>query len=92
MNRRTKLVVTFTAGVAMTGVIVVRRKSPRSAGRPTMWDKMSAHMEEMPEDFPPRIMFDNAEAARKNTERILEVLHWQNIDGETQRPLEGSHK
>jgi len=31
-------------------------------------------MEEMPEDFPPRVMFDNVEATRSNTERILEVL------------------
>lgn len=31
-------------------------------------------MEEMPEDFPPRVMYDNVEAARANTERILEIL------------------
>jgi hypothetical protein len=42
-----------------------------------MWDKMREGMEEMPEDFPPRVMFDNAEAARINTERILEKLEAQ---------------
>jgi hypothetical protein len=31
-------------------------------------------MEEMPEDFPPRIMFDNLEATKANTDRILTLL------------------
>jgi len=39
-----------------------------------MWDKMRQHMEEMPEDFPPRVMFDNVATVRENTERILKIL------------------
>ena len=31
-------------------------------------------MEEMPEDFPPRIMFDNIEATKANTDEILTLL------------------
>ena len=39
-----------------------------------MWDKMRQHMEDMPEDFPPRVMFDNVVDTKENTERILEIL------------------
>jgi hypothetical protein len=35
---------------------------------------MKNAMEEMPEDFPPRVMFDNVATARENTDRILEIL------------------
>ena len=31
-------------------------------------------MEEMPEDFPPRVMFDNVAATRANTDQILALL------------------
>lgn len=39
-----------------------------------MWEKMGHLMDEMPEDFPPRVMFDNLAVTRQNTERILEIL------------------
>ncbi len=39
-----------------------------------MWDKMRQFMDDMPEDFPPRIMFDSLAATRENTERILAIL------------------
>ena len=42
-----------------------------------MWEKMREHMEGMPEDFPPRMMFENVEATRANSERILELLEAQ---------------
>ena len=67
----------IVAGVAAAIVIigaVAAAKRQQPAAKLTMWDKMRQHMEEMPEDFPPRIMFDNAEAARVNTERILDLL------------------
>ena len=35
---------------------------------------MRKGMEEMPEDFPPRIMFDNIEATKANTDEILTLL------------------
>lgn len=66
-----------TAG-AVGGVVVAlaiaanKKKGPQS--RPEMWDKMREKMAEMPEDFPPRVMYDNVEATRVNTERILELL------------------
>jgi hypothetical protein len=50
------------------------------SGKATKWDKMRARMEQMPEDFPPRVMFDNVQAARDNTERILEILEADEAD------------
>ena len=65
-------------GLVMACVVAMARKHQRggegAAERPTMWDKMRQGMEEMPDDFPPRVMYDNVEAARANTERILEIL------------------
>lgn len=65
--------------IVMACLMAMGRKRQQQAGqaaeeRSTMWDKMRKGMEEMPEDFPPRVMYDNAEAARANTERILEIL------------------
>jgi hypothetical protein len=42
--------------------------------KPSIWEKMREGMEAMPEDFPPRVMFDNVAAIRENTEQILEAL------------------
>jgi hypothetical protein len=39
-------------------------------------------MEEMPEDFPPRVMYDNVETTRANTERILEILEANGDNGQ----------
>jgi hypothetical protein len=58
--------------VGVVGAVVMRGK--RDGPQPSMWDKMRQAMEEMPEDFPPRVMFDNVAATRENTERILEML------------------
>ena len=69
-----KWIIGATIGLGAAGVIAAARKGCGGADKTTMWDKMRAQMEEMPEDFPPRIMFDNVQAARENTERILAVL------------------
>ena len=71
MNK--KLVIGALAGCAIAAAIAVSKKK-QTEPKPTMWDKMRQHMEEMPEDFPPRIMFDNLEVTRANTEKILERL------------------
>jgi len=49
-----------------------------------MWEKMGQFMDEMPEDFPPRIMFDNLAATRRNTERILEILEGSEAPSEVE--------
>jgi len=76
-NKRTCMIV---AGIGLVVALLAamarkqQRDGDRGAERPTMWDKMRQGMEEMPEDFPPRIMYDNVETTRANTERILEIL------------------
>ena len=72
MNK--KMVAVAAAAIVLIGAVAAAKRHQPAAAKPTMWDKMRHHMEEMPEDFPPRIMFDNAEAARMNTERILDLL------------------
>jgi hypothetical protein len=64
------------AGAVGCGACVVLAARGRRGGkeRPKVWDKMRDFMDDMPEDFPPRIMFDNLAATRENTERILEIL------------------
>lgn len=71
MNK--KLVIGAAAGLAVGAAIAAGRKCA-SGPTPTMWEKMRERMEEMPEDFPPRIMFDNVQATRANTEEILTLL------------------
>ena len=65
-------------GIAVAGVVVAIRKGASmwgsETGRASMAQRMRQCMEHMPEDFPPRMMFDNAMKARENTERILEIL------------------
>lgn len=83
-DKRTCMIV---GGVGLVMALVAmgrkRQQGDRSAAeRPTKWDKMRKGMEEMPEDFPPRVMFDNVETARANTERILEILETEK-DGQT---------
>jgi len=68
------------AGLGAAACIVACAKSGKcqsdseSEPKPTLWDKMRKGMEEMPEDFPPRVMFDNIEATKANTEEILTLL------------------
>ena len=71
MNK--KILIGTIAGFAVvTGVMAAAKRD--SAPKPTMWDKMRKGMEEMPEDFPARIMFDNIQATKDDTERILALL------------------
>lgn len=71
MNK--KLIVGAAAGCAVVAAVAATKKC-ETGPKATVWDKMREGMEEMPEDFPPRVMYDNAEAARINTEQILERL------------------
>lgn len=66
------VVLMLVLGAACAAVMV--RKRQLAGPRPSMWDKMRQHMEEMPADFPPRVMFDNVATVRENTELILKIL------------------
>jgi hypothetical protein len=78
MNK--KVLIVAVAGLGAAACIAACAKSGKcrsdseSDPKPTVWDKMRKGMEEMPEDFPPRIMFDNIEAAKANTDEILALL------------------
>ncbi len=50
------------------------REARRAEKRREIFEKMQAHMESMPEDFPPVVMFNNVAAIREDTDRILELL------------------
>lgn len=68
-----KLAVLILIGVVVWAAVMAgKRKSAEE--RPSMWDKMRQAMEDMPEDFPPRVMFDNVADTKENTDRILEIL------------------
>ncbi len=65
----------FLAVVAIgCGACVALAIRSRQGDQPRPWEKMRRFMEDMPADFPPRIMFDNVAATRENTERILAIL------------------
>lgn len=67
-----KLMLLVVVAGAACAVMLMRRRS--EGAHPTMWQKMQEGMESMPEDFPPRVMFDNVAAVKENTEQILEAL------------------
>ena len=65
------------AGVAccaLAAAVAAARKGAQAGPKPEVWDRMRAKMEEMPEDFPPRVMYDSIEATRANTDEILGLL------------------
>ncbi len=66
-----RLLVTLGVAGAVVGMTLLARKC---TGGASMWERMAARMAEMPEDFPPRVMFDNVAATREQTTRILEIL------------------
>lgn len=76
MNR--KVMIGAVAGLGAAACIAACARSGTcrsdSEPKPTVWDKMRKGMEEMPDDFPPRIMFDNVEATKANTDEILTLL------------------
>ena len=84
----------------VVGVAVVARKCASMCSsttepsaeseKPTKWDKMRARMEQMPEDFPPRVMFDNVQVTRDNTERILEILDAEDVGASEEEALAGA--
>lgn len=75
MNK--KLLIGAAAGCAVAGCAAAAAKKNKGAPRQARWDKMRQHMEAMPEDFPPRVMFDNIEAIKTNTDETVRLLREQ---------------
>ena len=69
------LVAGGVAGAA--GVLAARKRGAKGAPKEAMAHRMRKRLESMPDDFPPRIMFDNLAAIRENTEKILRILEDQ---------------
>ena len=76
-----KLVIGAVVGAAVVAGLVSAAKS-QSEPKPSMWEKMRDAMDEMPEDFPPRVMFENIEAIKANTDEMLALLRQQGATGE----------
>ena len=78
--RRALLIIVPLAGAAAIGAIACRQGCRAQAGgeggeeRPDIWARMEAKMAQMPETFPPRVMFDNIAAIREQTTRILDLM------------------
>ena len=78
------IVIGLIAGAVLTVGLLVRmsqqsetpeeREARKAEKRRQMFEKMQAGMDAMPEDFPPVVMFNNVEATRENSEKILEIL------------------
>ncbi|MDJ0925799.1 MAG: hypothetical protein QNJ77_14690 [Acidimicrobiia bacterium] len=85
-------VVGVASGVALAVILLTKkaqssespheREARRAEKRAEMFEKMRAHMESMPEDFPPLVMFNNVAAIRENTDRIRELLEADRSDSE----------
>lgn len=77
--------------LAVGAVGLARLASRREAesSRPTIWDKLGAQMEEMPEDFPPRVMFDNVAKTEEATQRILNILEERDVEEEPELIVAG---
>ncbi len=71
-SKRKLWVLMLLGGLVVAAVMGGKRRSGEA--RPSMWVKMEEMMAEMPEDFPPRVMFDDVATTKENTERILEIL------------------
>jgi len=71
-----KVLIGVVVGFVAAGVLAAAKKGQQAhrGPSPAMWNKMRRRMEEMPADFPPRVMFDNVEATRANTEEILALM------------------
>ena len=83
-NKRTGMIL-VVVGLIVASIVAAARKNKEGgepSAQPTMWDKMRQGMEEMPEDFPPRVMYDNVATTRTNTERILEILEEKTTTGQ----------
>ena len=80
--KKALLIIVPIAGAVTVGVIANRKKIQE---QPDMWARMEQKMAQMPETFPPRMMFDNIAAIREQTTRILELLE-QDAGGSAASP------
>jgi hypothetical protein len=76
MRKALLIIVPLTGAIAIGALARCRGGSCGEKGeqRPDIWTRMEQKMAQMPETFPPRVMFDNIAAIREQNTRILELL------------------
>jgi hypothetical protein len=72
-------------GVAALGAVACARRAARGCGS-FDFEKM---IERMPENAPPKWMFRNITAIRKNSERIIELLEAERVPDRDGKPRAG---
>ncbi len=73
MNK--KIIIGAVAGAAAIAAISAARNKPaETAPKPSIWEKIVVGMEDMPKDFPLRVMLDSIEAIRVNSDRTVALL------------------
>jgi hypothetical protein len=72
-------------GVAALGAVGCARRAARGCGS-FDFEKM---IERMPENAPPKWMFRNITAIRKNSERIIELLEAERVPGPDEKARAG---
>lgn len=67
--------IAIAAGKAsQTSTTPQEREAQKARKREEMFKKFQANWQEMPDDFPPVVFFDNVAAIRENTDEILRRL------------------
>ena len=75
-----KLIGALIVGGAFVGVLMALRQKMEDADIATFFQKMQQKIDDMPEDFPPRVMCDAIVRTRENTDRILEILETSEVE------------
>ncbi len=75
MNK--KLMIGLGVGALVAAGCAAAARKHESGPPASMWDKMRKGFAEMPADLPPRVMFDNIEAIKSNTDEMLRLMREQ---------------
>ena len=81
------LILALLAVGAIGLIRLASRPRPEGESSETIWDKLGSKMAEMPEDFPPRVMFDNIATTKETTQHILELLEKSERSAEQETDL-----
>jgi hypothetical protein len=73
-------------GAAAIALTTAARNRGEPQASPGVWERMKSAMQDMPEDFPPRVMYDNVENTKANTEEILDLLRVHAAEEATDAP------
>ncbi|MDH3227465.1 MAG: hypothetical protein OEM67_10310 [Thermoleophilia bacterium] len=88
MRKALVIIVPLAGAVTIGAIARLRARACYEEGeeRPDIWARMEQKMAQMPETFPPRMMFDNITAIREQNTRILELLEQDGDSAATETP------